>query len=51
MPVSTAILPYLEEKRLDAWTHNKAIQKSVESYRITDEQKVYLKSLKVRQSR
>ncbi|MBQ6406424.1 MAG: DNA alkylation repair protein [Butyrivibrio sp.] len=39
-------LPYIEEKRLDSWTHNKAIQKSVESYRITDEQKKYLKSIK-----
>ncbi len=31
---------------LDDWTHNKAIQKSIESNRITDEQKQYLKSLK-----
>ena len=43
----TAILPYIEERRLDAWTHNKAIQKSIESYRITPEQKAYLKTLKV----
>ena len=43
-----AVLPYIEEKKLDPWTHNKAIQKSVESYRITDEQKTYLKSLKVK---
>ena len=42
------ILPYLEEKRLDVWVHNKAIQKSVESYRITEEQKAYLKTLKIR---
>ena len=42
-----SILPYLEEKELDDWTHNKAIQKSVESNRITPEQKVYLKTLKV----
>ena len=41
-----SILPYIEQKRLDDWTHNKAIQKSVESSRITDEQKEYLKSLK-----
>ena len=41
------ILPFIEQKRLDDWTHNKAIQKSVESYRITDEQKKYLKTLKV----
>lgn len=42
------VLPYLEKKRLDVWTHNKAIQKSVESFRITPEQKAYLKSLKIR---
>ena len=41
-----AILPYIEEKKLAPWTHNKAIQKAVESYRITDEQKAYLKTLK-----
>ena len=44
-----SILPYLEGKRLDDWTHNKAIQKSVESNRITTEQKAYLKTLKVGQ--
>ncbi|WP_026498079.1 DNA alkylation repair protein [Butyrivibrio sp. WCD2001] len=43
-----AILPFIEDKRLEPWTHNKAIQKSVESYRITPEQKEYLKSLKIR---
>ena len=42
-----SILPYLEGKKLDDWTHNKAIQKSVESNRITAEQKAYLKTLKV----
>ncbi|ETP71480.1 hypothetical protein UYO_2552 [Lachnospiraceae bacterium JC7] len=42
-----SVLPYIEGKRLDDWTHNKAIQKSVESYRITDGQKKYLKSLKI----
>lgn len=41
-----SILPYIEDKRLDAWTHNKAIQKSLESNRIKDEQKKYLKTLK-----
>ena len=41
-------VPYLEGRRLDGWVHNKAIQKSVESYRITDEKKAYLKTLKVR---
>ena len=42
-----SILPFIEEKRLDDWTHNKAIQKSVESRRITEEQKRYLRSLKM----
>jgi hypothetical protein len=39
---------FIENKSLDKWTHNKAIQKSVESYRITPEQKTYLKSLKIK---
>lgn len=43
-----AALPYIEEKRLEQWTHNKAIQKAVESRRITKEQKEYLKTLKIR---
>ena len=38
----------LQEKRLEAWTHNKTIQKAVESYRISAEQKEYLRSLKVK---
>ena len=41
------ILPFLEEKRLDPWTHNKAIQKAIESYRITEEQKAYLRTLRI----
>ena len=42
-----AVIPYLENRRLDDWTHNKTIQKAVESYRITEEQKAYLKSLRI----
>ena len=42
-----AALPYLEERRMEPWTHNKAIQKAVESRRITPERKGYLKSLKI----
>lgn len=42
-----ATLPFIQDKRLDDWTHNKAIQKAIESYRITEEQKGYLRSLKV----
>ena len=41
-----AILPYIEEHRLDDWTHNKAIQKAIESYRIAPERKDYLRPLK-----
>ena len=41
-------LPFIEKKVLDKWTHNKAIQKAIESYRITDEQKAYLRTLKVK---
>ena len=40
-------IKYIEDKFLDPWVHNKTIQKAVESYRISDEQKTYLKSLKV----
>ena len=43
-----AVIPYIENRRLDPWTHNKAIQKAIESYRITPEQKEYLKTLKIR---
>lgn len=43
-----AVLPYLEQRRLDVWTHNKTIQKAVESYRISDEQKTYLKTLRIK---
>ena len=46
-----AVLPFIEGRRLDPWTHNKTIQKAVESYRISDEQKEYLRSLKVQVSK
>ena len=41
-------LPYIQNQRLDKWTHNKTIQKAVESYRISDETKAYLRTLKVK---
>ena len=41
-----ATIPYLEERKLSPWVHRKTIQKAVESYRITGEQKVYLKILR-----
>lgn len=40
------VIPYLEERRLSPWVHRKIIQKAVESYRITPEQKGYLKGLR-----
>lgn len=43
-----AVIPFFEERRLDTWTHNKAIQKAIESYRVTDEHKTYLRSLKIK---
>ncbi|MCR5435862.1 MAG: hypothetical protein K6E97_02215 [Treponema sp.] len=39
---------FIEGRRLDVWTHNKAIQKACESFRVPDERKEYLKSLKVK---
>ena len=41
-----AAVKYIEDGRLDTWTHNKAIQKAAESYRVTDEHKAYLRTLR-----
>ncbi|MBE7053964.1 MAG: DNA alkylation repair protein [Ruminococcaceae bacterium] len=41
-------LPYLEEKNLPIWVHNKTIQKAIESFRISDDDKKYLRTLKVK---
>ena len=38
----------LEEKRLEKWVHNKSIQKALESYRIDEEKKAYLRTLKIK---
>lgn len=43
-----AVLPYIEQHRLNEWTHNKAIQKAIESYRVPGEQKAYLRTLKIK---
>jgi len=43
-----AVVPFIEENKLDEWIHNKSIQKALESYRVTDEHKVYLKTLKIK---
>ncbi len=40
-------VPYIENSVLPKWVHNKTITKSVESYRITEEQKTYLKQLRI----
>lgn len=37
---------YIEKRRLEPWTHRKAIQKAIESYRVSDEHKEYLKTLR-----
>lgn len=41
-----AAVRYLEDALLPRWVHNKTIQKAMESYRITPEQKTYLRSLR-----
>lgn len=43
-----ATIGYIAEKRLDVWTHNKAIQKAIESRRISNETKAYLRTLKLK---
>ncbi|MBQ9625952.1 MAG: DNA alkylation repair protein [Treponema sp.] len=42
-----AALPYIKAKRLEAWTHNKAIQKARESFKVSDERKELLAGMKV----
>ena len=39
---------YFEDRILDKWIHNKSIQKAIESYRICDDRKEYLRSLKIK---
>lgn len=43
-----ATLPWITERRLDVWTHNKTIQKAVESLRIPKEMKQQLRQLRIR---
>ena len=43
-----AAIPYLEQNRLDPWVHNKTIQKAVESFRVPEERKAYLRTLRRR---
>ncbi len=39
-------IKYLKKAKLDDWTYNKSLQKAIESYRISDEQKEYLRKMK-----
>lgn len=41
------VIPFIQNKSLEKWTHNKAIQKATESLRISAEQKEYLRKLKI----
>lgn len=41
-------LPYIEQHRLDTWTHNKSIQKAIESFRVSDEHKDHLRTLRIK---
>ncbi len=43
-----ATLPYITERRLSPWVHNKTIQKAVESYRISEEQKAFLRGERIK---
>ena len=43
-----AFVKPIENHKFDKFTHNKAIQKAVESYRVSDEHKAYLKQLKIK---
>lgn len=41
-------IPYITDRRLDVWVHNRTIQKAVESFRITGEQKDFLRTLRIK---
>lgn len=41
------VIPYIENRRLDEWTHNMTIRKAIESYRISDDKKAYLRKLRI----
>ena len=43
-----AALPYLEQRRLETWTHNKTIQKAIESDRVGEKEKAYLRTLRLK---
>lgn len=41
-----AAIPYIEDRRLARWTHNKSIQKALESFRVPEDRKAYLRTLR-----
>ena len=41
-------IKFFESKKLDKWIHNKSIQKTIESYRVSDDKKEYLRTLKIK---
>ena len=41
-------ISFIQNKKLDVWTHNKAIQKACESFRVSEEHKEYLKTLRIK---
>jgi 3-methyladenine DNA glycosylase AlkD len=41
-----SVIPYIEQKKMASWVHKKTIQKALESFRITDEKKRYLRGLR-----
>ena len=45
------VIPYIEKQKFSKWIHNKVIQKAIESYRITSDQKSYLKTLKIKEKK
>ena len=46
-----ATIPFVEKRLMATWTHNKTLQKAIESYRITDNQKDYLRTLRIRRTK
>lgn len=46
-----SVIGYIENKRLPEWVHNKTIQKSVESFRISDTSKEYLRTLRIKKEK
>lgn len=46
-----AVLPYITERKLSEWTHKKTIRKAIESYRISDEKKIFLRGYIIKRAR